>query len=447
METQDAVKPTASTSILRYGSQEVITSSQVAILTVAIFIKGGLLGAYVPFVSLWLAEKGYNFEDIGLVSVVDAVSSLALPIVGAGLDKLRSHNLGFVVLVLILAVLKACYIPSAKSLPLILLLTAFTAPLLRASNSVLDALVLYAFQVKGNFSRVRLFGELGFGGLSFCVGLLYTYSGDIDVVFYLFSGMCFTLAILWSCSSRYLDNIRPDSKQMTTEEFCAQLHYLRSHVLNAGIGRSLFCLWLFGISLGIINTFELVLLKRLTGSGLLLGLCKLTGTVAAIPVWWFTPNMMKAIGMFNVQLIGLMGSALRLGILGVIENPWHALFSELFSGIGGFAIAYGAITIFAGWVTAEDMKGTAQTIIFVIYTGLGAGVASLVAGLYAHKYGLQNMFLAASALSATAVAVLVIHDLFTKYLTGSYRSLEERCKGIMLKDTPRLEEADKQACI
>merc|ERR550537_350356 len=100
---------------------------------------------------------------------------------------------------------------------------------------------------------------------------------------------------------------------MSSEEFCAQFHYLRSQVLNAGIGRSLFCLWLFGISLGIINTFELVLLKRLMGSGLLLGLCKLTGTLAAIPVWWFTPNMMKSIGMFNVQLIGLAGSATRLG--------------------------------------------------------------------------------------------------------------------------------------
>jgi len=130
-----------------------VTSCQLFVLGFSIFLKGGLLGAYLPFSSLWLSLKGYSNHDLGIVSVVDAIFSLLLPVVGGTLDKLRSHNLGFVVLLIILAVLKLSYIPAATSFIVILILTAFTAPLLRASNSILDCLALYAFTNKGYFTR------------------------------------------------------------------------------------------------------------------------------------------------------------------------------------------------------------------------------------------------------------------------------------------------------
>merc|ERR1719446_787059 len=112
-----------------------------------------------------------------------------------------------------------------------------------------------------------------------------------------------------------MDSIRPDSKPMTMAEFSSQLSHFKNNVLNAHIARALFCLFLFGMSLGLINTFEFVLLKRLMGSGLLLGLCKLMGTLCSLPVWWFIPSMMDAVGVFNVQIIGLAFASFRLFVL------------------------------------------------------------------------------------------------------------------------------------
>jgi hypothetical protein len=317
-----------------------ITSFQIFVLSFCIFLKGGLLGAYVPFSSLWLNRKGYSNQELGIVSVVDAFFSLLLPLVGVVLDKVRSHNLGFVVLLVILSLLKLCYIPAASSFLAILALTALTAPLLRAANSILDALALYAFTEKGNFMRIRLVGDLGFGFIALAVGVAYQLTRNVDSIYYIFSCICIVLAIAWLSLSRYLSSIRPDSKAMTKDEFLAQSQRLKNETLNVEVARALFCVWLFGSTLGLISTFEFVLLERLMGSGILLGLCKLVGTLSALPVWWYIPNAMDAIGVFSVQLIGLIFAAARLMILGVIVNPWHALFSEALAGIGGFAVAW-----------------------------------------------------------------------------------------------------------
>merc|ERR1719183_746568 len=107
---------------------------------VAIFVKGGLLGAYVPFFTLWLYQQGYRTSQVGYLSALDAAASIVLmPLIGAGLDRYRCHNLGLVVIMLLVAVLKVSYLYVASSFLALLALTACTAPLLKSANSVLDA--------------------------------------------------------------------------------------------------------------------------------------------------------------------------------------------------------------------------------------------------------------------------------------------------------------------
>lgn len=421
----------ARTSLLPARTE--ITSFQVGVLVIAVFMKGGLLGAYVPFSSLWLSEKGYDMRELGMVQLVDASCSLLLPVIGGALDRLQSHNLGFTVLLVLLTILKLSYIPAASSFALILVLTAFTAPLLRASNSVLDSLTLFAFEDKGNFAKVRLFGDIGFGALALAVGIAYSLTNNIDVVFWLFAGICLALSVFWTVVAPFMVSIRPDAEPMEITKICAHWNHLATTVLNAKTARALFCVWLFGVSLGLINTFELVLLKSLKGNGMLLGICKLTGTLAGIPVWWFLPTMMKSVGVLNLQLIGLGFATIRLGILGVITNPWYALVSECCAGMGGVAVAYGMVTVFAGQIIEEDMKGTVQAIILVVFIGFGAGISSITAGYFAHTYGLQEMFWTAAALTAAATVTLALYDLVTYFWTNTYESLEESIMQSMQK--------------
>lgn len=384
------------------------TSCQKSILSFAILVKGGILGAYLPFCTLWLSRKGYSNTQLGIVAVIDAIFCLFLPTVGMVLDKLRSHNRGFILLLILLTGLKLCYLPAAHSFVWILFLTAMTAPLLRAANSTLDALALYAMD-RGSFPRIRLIGDLGWGMIAFGVGVAIDGAGSVDVVYWIFAGACGFLAVFWACCSPWMENIRRDSEQMPLMEFASHLGSLYD-MLDRETCRALLLLGIAGAGLGIISSFELVLLHQMHAPGYLLGLCKATGTIASIPVWWFTTPALDRLGIHNVQLLCLAFMTLRLAIVGHITNPWHALLSELLAGIGGFPLIYGSITVFSGRKVGEDLKGTCQTAIFVVFAGFGAGLSPLVGGLLAELVGIQMMFALVAAALAASFLALILHD-------------------------------------
>lgn len=427
MKSEDAtVTPTASDIILP-ASPSKITTGQVAVLCTAIFLKGGLLGAYLPFVTLWLTKQGYSPRDLGVVAMIDALSSFLLPTIGGSLDKLRAHNIGLSILLFVLMILKLSYLLAAESFMAILVLTALTAPLIRASNSILDSLALYALQDKGHFGRVRLVGDVGFGCISFTVGAGIQIFHTTDVVFWIFGSVCGFLALMWCIVSPYMSSIRPDSKAMSLAEFCAQLQYLQRQFSNLDIARALTILCLIGAEIGVITTFEFVLLDQMMGSGLLLGMCKLVGTIGAIPVWWYASPLMDRIGFKNVQIIALVGAAMRLMVLGLMQHAWQALFSEALAGVGGLALIYCCITIFAGRIIDEDMKSTTQTVIFVIFVGIGAGGSPLFASFIVESHGLQVMFICVSAFLLMVALCLTVWDLMRLAL-GKYRPLEDLYK-------------------
>merc|ERR1712061_984852 len=100
----------------------------------------------------------------------------------------------------------------------------------------------------------------------------------------------------------------------------------------------------------------------------------------------------------NEQLLTVAFLGLRQFILGVITHPVQALWSEALAGVGGFAVAYSSITIFAGRVVEEDLKGSAQTIIFTVYSGIGAGMGPALGSLAADAHGVRQMFKQAALL-------------------------------------------------
>lgn len=157
-----------------------MTQSEKIILIVALFLKGGILGAYGPFIALWLHIKSWSASQVGALSACDILFSIILvPCYGLLLDKYRIHNIGIVISMLLAAVLKLLYVPYADNFYVLLVLTALTAPLLKGANSILDGQALYAFSEKSEFGKVRYFGSLGFGTLAFLTGMIVSH-GKIE---------------------------------------------------------------------------------------------------------------------------------------------------------------------------------------------------------------------------------------------------------------------------
>jgi len=156
-------------SVASAGSTGIkFTLKQKAILMGALFMKGGLGGAYAPFFTLWLHVHNYSASEVGIIALIDIVFSILLmPLIGMYLDKWHYHNKGLCLIMASVAILKLMYVPFAQNILVIFMLSAMTAPSIKAANSVLDGQCIYALENRGDFGKVRLFGSMGYGILAY----------------------------------------------------------------------------------------------------------------------------------------------------------------------------------------------------------------------------------------------------------------------------------------
>eukprot|EP00397_Hematodinium_sp_SG-2012_P038662 GEMP01042093.1.p1 GENE.GEMP01042093.1~~GEMP01042093.1.p1 ORF type:complete len:377 (+),score=67.70 GEMP01042093.1:279-1409(+) len=362
-------------SFVVIGGEEVSTRDR-AILIGALMVKGGLLGAYVPFFTLWLHAHGYPVFQVGVLSAVDTVFSIILmPILGIILDKWRCHNRGLVGILLLVAVLKTCYLPVAQYFWPILVLTALTAPLLKAANSVLDAQCLFAFPAKGDFPKIRMWGSLGFGLIAFMTGHIVNANKsssngvatteNINAVFYTFAALTLFGAFYWEVAHHFVRCIRPDMTPYCWETYRERLRELYA-LVDFEIALLFVNLFLCGMALGIVGSYEFIMLSQLNMPVHLMGMCRLTGVILEMPFWFFCGTLMDTFGIRTVQTVAVLGNSIRLVWYGFMSHPWHALAAEVLHGCT-FALPYASISVMAGRLAPESTKGLVQSVVLTIF--------------------------------------------------------------------------------
>lgn len=396
-----------------------------AILLIALMVKGGLLGAYIPFFTLWLHIQEYPVYQVGVLASVDTIFSIMLmPILGMALDKGRCHNRGLVCILCVVAVLKTCYLPVAQYFWVILALTALTAPLLKAANSILDAQCLFAFPAKEDFPKIRMWGSLGFGIIAFITGHIVAAndhsspegtatSKNIDTIFYTFALLSLFAAMYWEVAHRYVHCIRPDMTAYCWDRYSADVRELAS-MIDHDIAILLINLFICGMVLGIVGSFEFIMLAKIDAPVYLMGMCRLAGVVLEMPFWYFCGYLMDRFGIEVVQIVSVVGNGLRLLWYGNMTNPWHALAAEVFHGCT-FALPYASISVLAGRMVPVSTRGMVQSIVLTIFAGLGSGTGALVGGFVANTIGIRSMFREAGYCILLVSVVLIVRSTWRYY--------------------------------
>jgi len=332
-----------------------ITLLQKAILAGALFMKGGLLGSFIPFTTLWTHLHGYSPTQVGLLAGADILFSILLvPVYGSILDTWKCHNYGLIVTMVATGVLKGLYVPFADSFFMLLLLTALTAPCLKGCNSVLDAQCLYALPDKAEFGQVRLFGNAGFGFLAFATGL-YVAAGTtaekpyhrVDQIFVAFAFICFTAAVYWSVLHRYVENIAPDAEMLLRDRSpYAELRLVVKKVwVTKNCARYVCGVFVLGMQLGIIGAYEFIMLAELNAGVDFMGACRLFGMLWECPVWLFGMRFIDKIGLKTAQVLFLAVNAARLYWYGNLGSASEALWAEILAGFS-FAFPYMSICVY-----------------------------------------------------------------------------------------------------
>ena len=275
-----------------------------------------------------------------------------------------------------------------------------TTPLMHAiTYALLD-------ENRNQWGKQRYFGTLGFLTAALAIGLSMqlTSEGTQSNL----TANCVTYLILCTITALfvYLYKIPSDIK---CESLLQNIKFLiRNPVIDA-----LFALVFFlGFIMGSLETFQLLYVKELGGSELLLGLYLFVNCILEVAALYFADIYLGKLGYVHCLYISCAAHALRFLSLGFFYNPWLVLLINCLHSIT-FGFMYTAAGAHGSANTPPAMHGTIQGVIQALHFGFGRGLGGMVSGHIVEQYGMRKMFF---ILSGISIAILCLYFLVQCFL-------------------------------
>lgn len=354
-----------------------------------------VLGAFVPYWSLYLGARGYTPAEIGLVLSIPALTKMLVPVVWGRFAAQQNR---------LLTLIRAA---SWFSLPgFMLMLWPWSLPGLVIvmfgytffQNGIMplfDTLTLeHLHSDSHGYARIRLWGSIGFILAVLGVGELLQGPFSVEGLPYL---IVMFLGGVWVMSLSL-----PDGVGSPAHEASPPL----AHILKRGDVLALFlgCL-LLQFSHGPYYVFFSVYLdshgytKREIG-----GLWSL-GVLAEIILFLFIPALLRRFTLRAVFVSSLVLGGLRWGLLGwAVESP---LLMVLIQGL--HAASFGSAHIAAVHLVQHHFKGihhgTGQALYGSVSFGLGGMLGSLMAGYLWVPLGPHGVYILAGVASLAGAVV------------------------------------------
>ncbi len=353
------------------------------------FFYFSLLGAMVPYWSLYLKSFGFNAETIGGLMAILMASRIVAPNIWGWLadrtgERLRIVRYGafFTCLIFVLIFWQE----GAWGIALVMAGFSFFW------NAVLPQFeVLTLTHLKGReelYSRIRLWGSVGFIAAVMGIGWLL----DLVSIRWLPGIMLGLMVMIW-ISSLFVEGKAP-ARNSNECGFMQQL--LRPQVVVF----FLICL-LIQFSHGPYYTFYSVLMDSLGYSRTEIGLLWSVGVVAEVLIFILMPRLIGGLGLRKLMIISLLLSVLRWLLIGLIpENLWLMLFAQMLHAVSFGVLHVVGIALVHHYFSPSN-HGQGQAMFSSFGFGVGGALGALCSGMMWETLG------AAATFCVAAIAVLI----------------------------------------
>lgn len=346
------------------------------------FLFYAAMASFMPFIVLFYQQLKFNGTQIGLLTGVPPLISLAAgPFLTGLADSTRRHNLIMGVGILFAAFV-GFVLPMLSSFMLIFLLVVvfniFFAPVGSLSDSATMSML---GDERSMYGRVRLGGTIGWGVFAQIAGfLLYAYG--LRTLFYVFTGITLINFVV----SQKLVFTRHEKQEPKTRGNTWFFLTNRRWII--------FLLSSFFGGLGSISVASYLspYLKELGANGNQIGFAFTIGTLTELPVFFFGHYLVKRLtsnGMFLIALVLIGVRSLFFGFANTIP------LAILVQAIGGmfYPAFWSAGVAYADEHAPEGLKSTAQGIFGAASFGVGSAVGGLVCGILLESIGGRGMYL------------------------------------------------------
>ncbi len=361
------------------------------------------LACLVPFMSLYYQEQGMSPAQIGLLAgIIPLVSWGSAPLWGGIADARQRHRA-----VLLLGIagiwLAVVGLFLADTFPEMLLCVVAYAFFIGPIVPLVDNAVLTLLgDNRAGYGRVRLWGSLGWASAATLIGLVLERAG-LDWAFY---GFLALMAINFVISARLPLGAVVGARQA----------YRSGLGVLARNGRFVLLLLtsvVFGITMGILLSYQVLYLEELGASRTLMALASTVGTVSEIPFWFISANLLRRFGSARMIAAALLVATGRNLAMAAMQNPMWVLPISLLHG-PSFAVLWSAGVADADAAAPPGLGATAQGLFAGMMFGLGSALGGFMGGPVAAAIGYERLFTLLGLLTAGMLLLFVAVRLRSK---------------------------------
>lgn len=360
----------------------------------AYIVYFGAIGAAYPYLPVFYRDLGLTFEEIGILTAIQAATQLVLgPVWGGLTDRFPRVGLTLPAAALV-ATVGGFVLFRASDFETALAGSMLLFAGLAGIGPTLDARTLETLgpAARDRYGQVRSFGSLAFVIVALLVGLLLEAQGSRSLFWVYLPCLVGTVLVTATIRRRGANR---------------SVSMLRGAGLVLGAPGMLVFFAGFTIvwtSLTAINAFYSIQVVALGGSTALVGITWAFGAVIEVPLMYAFPRLGARFGTERLLVFGAMVFTLRAVLAAVAVDPVMLVLIAPLEGIGFACTFVGGVTVLAARLPMS-LGGTAQGL-FSSSTGLATIIGSVVGGSVAGAVGIPGMFAVSAGIGIVGTVVI-----------------------------------------
>lgn len=358
------------------------------------FFYFAVLGVYLPYWPLYLKDAGYAPRQIGELMALVLAAKIMAPYLWAWLGDHTRRRLSIIRAATFLACASFALTFAGGGyywLAFALFLFSF---FWNASLPQLEVVTIDSLKYRAhNYSRVRLWGSIGFIALSVVAAPLIAAFGSRLTPWLIVS----VLVALWLASVGL-----PDGRVRSPPAAGRGL----LSAFDRRIAALLAICFLMQLTHGPYYTFFTIFMEEHGYSRALIGQLWAVGVAAEVAVLWFVGRLLPSTGAVSLLLLAIVATALRWLLLALFpEQVAVVVFSQSLHAIT-FGIYHAAMIHLVSRLFPAGLESRGQALYASLSFGVGGGLGTWLAGLLWEPLSGSGLFLASAAAALTPLLFL-----------------------------------------
>jgi PPP family 3-phenylpropionic acid transporter len=324
------------------------------------------VGSFVPYWGIYLQSENFSPSSIGILLSLFQISRIVAPNFWGWLADHTGHRVKWIKLTSFLGLIGFVGVFWAKGFFWIFLvmsaLSLFTSSTLPLAESLTLA---HLATTDGHYSRIRLWGSIGFIVASLFLGYLIDLQG-INILLWV---LLITQAIIF-----FLSNTIPEAKEIHHKKNDLSIWKI---IKTPSVVALLIGCTLMVSAHGVLYNFYSIYLKEHGYSTATIGWLWAVGVICEIFIFMLMPKILRRYSLKTILLISLFLGVIRFILIGASPDQFYLLLiAQMFH-----AATFGSFHAASIEVIAYFFKGRNQSRGQAIYNSVAYGIGGTIGGL------------------------------------------------------------------